>query len=195
MKIQRPIGLFVIGCFLLAAGCQTAKPAVGQTVTVGSADDAVSLAILSERDVRLKYGRTFTENPFVAPAPSVFPAYNDYIVLQLNFNTRGKVPLVLQRAEVTDDRGKQFATFMTRDKFTDFAMNLSPDQAANTLRRDKIGWYYLPQTSMTLEAGTHSYLLVMVGAHPIPDTATIHVEVTINGIDRDFDMPVPVSNP
>ena len=134
------------------------------------------------------------DNPFVAPAPSVFPSYNDYIVLKLNFNTMGAVPLILQRAEVTDERGKAFASFMSREKFQEFAMNQSPEQANNTLKRNKIGWYYLPQTTITLDAGKHSYLIVMVGKHPIPDTATIHIAVTLNNVDKDFDIPVPVIN-
>jgi len=134
------------------------------------------------------------ENPFVAPSASVFPTYNDYIVVKLNFNTSEKAPMTLLRAEVADERGKIFAASMTREKFAEFAMNQSPEQANNTLKRNNINWYYLPNPSMTVPAGKHSYLVILVGRHPIPDAATIHIDVSVGDQDKTFDIPVPISN-
>jgi hypothetical protein len=183
----------LVGFILMLNGCETVKRTT-TTVSAGDPGDPVSLVVLSEKDVRAQYGRTFMENPYISPSSSILPTYNDYVVVKLNFNTMGSVPMIVQRAEVTDDRGKDFASFMTREKFEEFAMNQSPDQANNTLKRNMIGWYYLPQTTMTLEAGKHSYLIVMVGRHPIPDTATIHIDVSLNNVDRTFDIPVPITN-
>ncbi|HUI71192.1 MAG TPA: hypothetical protein VL354_11800, partial [Spirochaetia bacterium] len=91
------------------------------------------------------------------------------------------------------DRGKVYAAYMTREKFTSFAMQQSPDMANNALKQNKIDWYYLPNPILTVDQGRHSYLIVMVGQHPIPDTATIHVALSINDRATSYDVPVPLS--
>jgi len=185
--------LFLAGIVVAFEGCQSAKG--GSSISLGRADDPVSLVVLSARDVRSpSYGTTFLDNPFIAATGTLLPSYNDYIVLQLNFNNPKSVPIVILRADVEDDRGKVLASYMTKEKFTDFAMTQSPDQANNTLKRNRIDWYYLPNPIMTVDAGKHSYLLVLVGPHPIPDTATIHVAIAVENVATAFDEPVPVEN-
>ena len=191
--MRKLVLLAVVVFVLLASGCESTKNSFA-TISMGTADDPVFLQVLSEHDVRLKYGATFMDDPFVSATGTLLPTYNDYIVLKLNFNNPTKVPFMLLRAEVSDERGKIFATYMTREKFTSFAMDQSPDQANNTVKRNKIEWYYLPNPIMTIDSGRQSYLLILVGKHPIPDTATIHVAVSVGNQAKSFDIPVPISN-
>ncbi len=182
------------GVVLVLGGCETAKGR-SATVVLGSPDDPVSLAVLSPQDIRApEYGSTFLDNPFIPSTGTLLPTYNDFIVLKLNFNNPTKVPIAVLRAEVADERGKILASAMNRENFTNFAMTQSPDQANNTLKTHRIEWYYLPSPVMTMDAGKHSYLLILVGPHPIPDTAAIHVAIAVDNVAKTFDTLVPVVN-
>ncbi len=72
-------------------------------------------------------------------------------------------------------------------------MQQSPEMANNALKQNKIDWYYLPNPIMDMPAGKHSYVLVMIGQHPIPDTATIHVAMSVNDQAISYDLSVPIS--
>ncbi len=195
MKQRKALFFSVCAAFLiLLAGCASSAGRVSDSITAGNPEDPVSIVVLSYNDVRAQYGPTFLNDPFIAPAGTIMPTANDYIVLKLNFNLPEKAAFMLLRAEVTDDRGKILAGYMTRAKFADFAMQQSPDLADNTLKRNKIDWYYLPNPIMTVDAGKHSYLVVLVGKHPIPDTGTIHVAVSLDNKATTFDLLVPVTN-
>jgi hypothetical protein len=181
-----------ISAFVLAS-CSSSAGRVTSKAAAGSPDDPFSLAVLSYQDVRMLYGPTFLVNPYLAPSSSIMPVYNDYVVLQLNFNLPEKSKVILLRAEISDERGKIYASYMNREKFSEFAMQQSPEMANNALKQNKIDWYYLPNPIMDVPAGKHSYVLVMVGQHPIPDTATIHVAVSVNDQAISYDLSVPIS--
>jgi hypothetical protein len=190
-KVILLIGV-VISAFVLA-GCSSSAGRVTSKTTAGSPDDPFSLAVLSYQDVRALYGPTFLVNPYLAPSSSIMPVYNDYIVAQLIFNLPEKSKVILLRAEISDERGKIYASYMNREKFSTFAMQQSPEMANNALKQNKIDWYYLPNQIMDMPAGKHTYVIVMVGPHPIPDTATIHVAMSVNDQAISYDLSVPIS--
>jgi hypothetical protein len=190
---QTKILLFAMALMILLVGCSSTAGRVTSNVRAGTQDDPFSLVVLSYQDVRALYGPTFLVNPYLAPSSSIMPVYNDYIVLQLNFNLPEKSKVILLRAEISDERGKIYASYMNREKFSNFAMQQSPEMANNALKQNKIDWYYLPNPIMDMAAGKHSYVLVMIGQHPIPDTATIHVAMSVNDLAISYDLSVPIS--
>jgi hypothetical protein len=194
MRHRKTIPFFAVILTALAfASCSSTAGRVTSSTTAGSPDDPFSVVVLSYKDVQAAYGSSFSDDPYLAPGSSIMPVYNDYLVLQLKFNLPEKSKVLLLRAEVSDERGKVYASYMNREKFADFAMTQSPDSANNALKRNKIDWYYLPNPIMDMQAGTHTYVLVMVGPHPIPDTATIHVAMSINDKAVSYDISVPIS--
>ena len=195
MKHSR-VGLFVmtavLGTFILA-GCSSTAGRVTSKVTAGNPDDPFSIEVLSYQDVKALYGPTFLVNPYMAPSSTLMPVYNDYIVLHLNFNLAEKAHVLLLKADVSDDRGKVFADYMNRAKFSEFAMQQSPEMANNALKQNKIDWYYLPNPIMDMPAGKHQYVLVLVGQHPIPDTAMIRVVASVNDKITVYAVAAPIS--
>jgi hypothetical protein len=194
--LMKQTKLFLFPCIALVfalAACSSTAGRVTSNIRAGTPDDPFSLVVLSYQDVKTLYGPTFLVNPYMPPSSSIMPVYNDYIVVQLNFNLPEKSKVMLLRAEISDERGKIYASSMNREKFSEFAMQQSPEMANNALKRNKIDWYYLPNPIMDMPAGKHSYLLVMVGPHPIPDTATIHVAMSVNDQAISYDLLVPIS--
>jgi hypothetical protein len=175
--------------FLLVVllGCAGgANPRSG--VSVGSSGEPVSVTIVPPREVRLQYGRSFDDNPFLSPKSLITRKSVEFIVLRLEVT--GERELELLEADAVDESGAIWASFYTKRDFTELALFLSAPSMDNTTKRNKIDWYYLPSGKVRVRSGSHSYLLVLVGKPPFPESLTARVKLLLGTEELDFEVPV-----
>jgi len=171
---------------LIAVGCATTGGASA------SLTNSVSAVLLSPKQVRSDYGYSFSQNPFIAPGPSIMPTYYDFLVVKLTISAASDSEFALLKAKAEDMDGTTRATYANREEFTGFIDKLSlPDSPSATMRRDKVGWYYLPAEKFQVKRGHHSYAVVLIGKHPIGNNVTIDLMVSLAGNIQSLQIPVP----
>ena len=99
--------------------------------------------------------------------------------------------LEILQAEAQDEKGKVRASFYNKEKFAEVAGTMSFDQANMTTRQNKIDWYYLPSLKMHLDRGKSTYVLMLIGKHPLPPSLIAGVRLLFNGVEQDFSIPIP----
>lgn len=177
------VSLFVAGC----ASNGSEKAADGTTAIANT----VTVTFISESQLRSEFGPTFTDNPFLTPAPTIFPKYVDFVVLRVDVASGSGTDLRISQAEAKDAKGKAHATFYDEEHFRELAKSLSSGLVNNTIRLQKIDWNYLPSRAVKVPRGKHSYVIVLVGKHPIPDDLTAKVSLTLDDTPQDFSIPIP----
>ncbi len=169
-----------------AAGCATTG---GAAVPLS---DSVSAALLSPKQVQAAYGYSFSQNPFFAPGPSIMPTYYDFLVVKLTISATGATNFDLLQAKAKDLDGTVRASYANREEFTRYVDQVSmPSSSSATLRHDKVGWYYLPADKFEVKRGVHSYVIVLIGKHPIGNNVTIDLMYSLAGNIQSFQIPVP----
>ena len=181
------IALLVMTCVsFVLVGCATTGPI--------PLANSFLVTLLSDKQIRSDYGPSFNNNPFLPPQGGLFSSKGeDYVVLKLSLATTSAVAVSLSGATASDEKGKVRAVYYDADKFRNLTLMLSPPPMDNTTKLDKIAWFYLPSTTVQLRPGSYSYVIVLVGPHPIPDNVTAHVNLVVGGNAMNFDLPVPSS--
>ena len=154
--------------------------------------DSVTATLLSEKDVKTKFGYG-NEDPFYATGGALISKTYDYVVVRLAVTTNENTKVEVLQSDVVDKNGKSKATLYDRQTFVDFAT--APGQSQSDYyaekRRIKIYRYYLPSSSFNVKPGQYEYLLVLLGKHPLPDDVNAYVLLQVNGLDHEFTLPVP----
>jgi hypothetical protein len=145
---------------------------------------------MTAKEVRTEYGFDASANPFLFPSAFLLPKTTDYLVLKLVISTKGPADLDLQQVAATDEKGKVRAEAYDRAAFTKEAASLSSQIENQTPRQNTIRWNYLPALTTRVDPGMHAYVLVLGGKHPLPDSTTLHVSLTLNGQPQSIDIPV-----
>jgi hypothetical protein len=191
MKIRGAIVLFAAVLFsfsLSLAGCATTgSSTTGESLT----QDSVSVTLVSESDLRARFGRTPADNPFVAALPTLFPKPYDFVAMSIDVASPSGGDLEILQAEAQNEKGKVFATYYTRQDFAKLAASLTYDDTKTALLQNKISWYYLPANKTRVKSGKSAYLLILVGKHPLPSELTAGVRVLFNDEEKDFTLPIP----
>jgi hypothetical protein len=182
--------LLALAAAMVLSGCLSSGPDSEAAV---SPADPVAVSLVSGRDLRARFGQTFANNPFLSPKPTILEKADDFIALELKVAAGAGADLEVVRAEAVDEKGSVCASFYNREKFTDLAMVLSGPYMDNASKKDKIGWYYLPALKMRVPSGTHSYIMVLVGKHPLPETLSARVEVRLDEQEKSFEIPVTLA--
>lgn len=173
------LSLILLGC---AGGARPLPEA-----SSGSSAASVTVTVVPAGDLRRQYGRSTMENPFLSPKAMITRKSMAFFVLRLEI--AGPSELELQQAEATDETGKTLASFYTKSEFMDLAEFLSgPSESPD--RQNKINWHYLPSKKVQVRSGAHSYLLVLVGKPPFPETLAIRVRLLVDGEEKSFEFPV-----
>jgi hypothetical protein len=176
--------LLVLLASLILGSCAstgTAGPGAG-------GPDFVSASLMDTRQVRTEFGLAYADNPF--QFPTTFQT-TDFIVVKIVVRTSAKAAFSVLQAEGMDQSGKVYASAYDRATFKQVAESMSTQVMDQSMRRNKIGWYYLPANDISLDAGQHEYVLVLGGTHPLPEGLTVIVRVTVNGVETDFTLGVP----
>jgi hypothetical protein len=176
---------------LSLGGCASTGAKTAEGDAAMAAGNSISVVLLSDDQVRARYGRTPSNDPFIPPAADIFVKPYDYIILQLTAVSAGGGSLEILQAEVQDAKGKVQATFYNKEKFADLAASLTYDPENIAERQNRISWYYLPSERMHINRGKSEYVMILVGKHPLPDGLTAGVRLLFNGEEKAFSMPVP----
>ncbi len=162
------------------------------TGTAGSAaggPDLVSASLLSVRDVRNEFGLAYAENPFLFA--TTFQT-TDFLVVKIAVRASARETFSVLQSEALDQSGTVFASAYNRADFKQQAEYMSAQIIDQSMRRNKIGWYYLPSTTFTVDPGQHEYIIVLGGKHPLPAAGlSVVVRVTLNDVESDFTLGVP----
>jgi hypothetical protein len=153
--------------------------------------EPVTVAVISARELRSQFGHSFSENPFLSPKHLITRKSVEFIVLRLK--VLGPTELELLQADAVDEAGKIRALFYPRAKFTDLAKFFSAQEQDNMTKTNKIGWYYLPAERMRVPSGSRSYLLVLVGKHPLPEKVIARVRLRVGNEEKSFEIPVNIA--
>ena len=149
-KMSIVLGIFVA---LLAglSGCATAKSAEADSVQV-----PLSVALLSEKEVKDAYRWSLLDNPYLSFSGTVFPKTSDFLVFRLTANYPTATQLELLHAAAENADGKVKAPFYNSDRFKQVTMASVETQQSSgsfTQRENKITWNYLPEGALTLKPG------------------------------------------
>lgn len=184
------LGILAASLSLFAAACATtggAAPAGGGELT-----NTVSAVLLSTKQVQSQYGYSFTDDPFIAPGPSILPTYYDFLVVRLTIGATKESEFHLAEAKAEDIEGTVRADYANRAEFTHYVDQASMQGTPSaTMRHDKVGWYYLPKDRFQVKRGWHSYLIVLIGKHPIGNNVTINLVTSLGGKIQSIQLPVP----
>jgi len=175
--------LAVLGC----AGAGRAKVAESPEFL----EEPVTVTLVPGKELRKQYGYAPEENPFISPKPLITRKLYDFIVLR--FKAVGVTELELLQADAVDEAGSICASFYPREEFTKLSLFLGRQEPDDTTSTNKIGWYYLPKKKMSVPSGSHSYLLAIVGKHPLPETVTVQVRLRVGGEEKSFEFRVNVA--
>ena len=161
----------------------------------GPLEDSVSVILPSLENLRAEFGRNYTTNPYLAPGGSFIATANDYIVLRITVVTQAGVAFKFLDAEAKDDKGKLFASYYNFRQFFDYVKGITLDVTGlgglNNIRIGTLEQSYLPADSMHIDHGKHSYIIVLLGKHPLPDDLTTTVLLSIDDKIQAFDISVP----
>jgi hypothetical protein len=182
--MRTPHRLLSLLASLILGSCASTRNAG----TGAGGPDFLSATLLDTRQVRSEFGLAYADNPFLFP--TTFQT-TDFIVVKLTARTSAKGSLSVLQSEATDGTGTVRATAYDRATFKQVAESMSTQVMDQSIRRNKIGWYYLPSTDLSLDPGQHEYVLVLGGTHPLPEGLTVILRVTLNGVEQDFTLGVP----
>jgi hypothetical protein len=160
----------------------------------GNPADPVSVAVVSGKELRAKYGSSFRDNPFILSKPTIAQKTYDFVVLRLVISAASPTDMELLQADAVDGTGAVCADSYDRARFTDLAMQFSGPYMDNAAKSNRIVWYYLPSARLRVPTGNHVYLVVLVGTHPLPETVTARVRVLWAGEEKSFELPVNVAD-
>lgn len=174
---------------LLVSSCASVKQS-------GPLVDSVSAVLLSDKEVRMKFGSAYGDNPFIAREGTVTGKPYDFIDAMLSIVTDAGADVEVLEADVVDKDNKTRAWLYDRATFVDIITQLSnqDDTVSVSKRQSVANWYYLPSNSFTLKHGKYEYMLVFLGKHPVPYDLHVVVRVMVNGQEQDFTIPVPNSD-
>jgi hypothetical protein len=182
--------LIVLAIFLSAfSGCATAKSA-----ETAVSQDSVSVDLLSEKQVLDAYGPESLVNPYIIGSGIMTSRAYDYLVFRLSVATVAGTQIELNGAVAQNEKEKIKAQYYDIDRFKELAMaavRTDNTPGAASSRANKIAWTYMPKGTATIKPGRHAYVFVLVGRHPLPDSLTAHIELSVNGEVQDFDVPIP----
>jgi hypothetical protein len=187
-KSQSALAVLVISLGVFS-GCATTRPAEGAVQ-----QDSVSVQLLSDKEIKDAYGWNLSANPYLALDGALFPKAYDFLVFRLSVETVAGTQIELVKAGAENEKGVVKAPLYDMDSFKVLTMRSVEDQANSgpyASRENKVTWYYMPSGTVSLPPGKHAYMFVLVGKHPLPDSLAAHVELTVNGEEKDFDIPVP----
>ncbi len=191
MKLSKAAaGVAFILAALLVSGCASSGGSVRAKAPLV---DSVSLVLLTDNDVRVKYGTAYGDNPFMARAGTVTGKPYDFIDTQLSIVTDAGAAVEILDAKVVDKDNKPRAWLYDREEFVKIITDLSnmDDTVSVSKRQTAANWYYLPSRSFTLKHGKYEYMLVFLGKHPVPEDLQVYVRLTVNGQEQEFTLPVP----
>ena len=185
---RHPLIIFLSILVLSLSACASTP---SSSDTVGAGGDSVGVTILSHADIQSQYGRTPSDDPFLLGSHTLFGKGYDYIVLQITAVSAAGASLEILQAEAQDANGHTKAPFYKKKDFAELANNMSYDPMNISVRQNKISWYYLPSERMHLDRGKSTYVLVLIGSHPLPPSLVVNVRLLLNGVEQDFSLPVP----
>ncbi len=185
-RLSVTLAVAVILCGCASTGSDAAFP--------GAAGEPVSVSLVTGRELRSRFGQSFRDNPFISPKLAIMAKTDDFIALELKVAAGSGADLEVLQAEAVDGNGNVLATFYNREKFTELAMIMSGPYMDNDAKRNRISWYYLPALKMRVPAGFHSYIMVLVGKHPLPETVMTRVRLSLQGEESSFEVPVKVAD-
>jgi hypothetical protein len=192
---MRKVMTILVICIVAFAGlngCATTANPVHAAVE--SVQGPISIALLSEKDVKNSFGWSLLDNPYLAYKGTLVGTANDYLVFRLTVNAEAETQLEMSSAGAEDEKGKVKAPFCDVDSFKRLTMATVENQTNTgsfSVRENKVTWYYLPSGSVDVKPGKHSYIFVLVGRHPLPDSLTAHIQLLVNGEEMDFELGIP----
>ena len=189
IKLRVVAAAMMVSMLVIISGCTSvpiAKEATAQS-------DSVSVVLLSQKDVKAKFGWGFEKNPFMPHIGTITPTEYDYVVARLSVVTHSGAEVELLQAEVDDANNKIKAHFYDREDYADYAcsLSMSKNEDIAAKRRSVVNWYYLLSRSMKLKHGKHEYIMVFMGRHPLPDDVFAYIRVMVNGEEHEFSLDVP----
>jgi len=189
--MRKIVTAFVVLSVLLAvfSGCATTKSAAA-----GPLQDSISVNLLSQKEIKDAYGWSIENNPYLALNGMLFSKAYDFLVFRLSVATVAGTQIELIDAGAENEKGVVKAPFYDMENFRELTMKTVEDQANSgpySTRENKVRWSYMPSGPVTLKPGRYSYMFVLVGKHPLPDSLTAHVQLSVDGDEKDFDIPVP----
>jgi hypothetical protein len=176
------------------AGCVTTNEAKTQGVTMKvpvAGNGIVSVSLLTKADVRTIYGYDPAADPFVLSGGVILRNTTDYVLLRLTFESTASLSVEVVQTEAVNEKGVAKVVAFTKESFTEEADSLSHQIQNQGPRHSAIQWNYLPGYRFSVDKGTHSYMVVLGGDHPFPDSLTIQVRLLVNGEPVSVDIPLP----
>jgi hypothetical protein len=189
-KLLTAFTVFVISIAAFS-GCVTTRSIGGGE---GVQQDSISVKLLSEKEVKDAYGWSLQNNPYLALGGMLLPKAYDFLVFKIEVNMVSETQIELIGAGAKNEKGVVKAPYYSMEEFKEVTMRSVEDQANSgsySTRENKVTWYYMPSGTVTLEPGKHSYTFVLVGKHPLPDSLTAHIQFSVDGQEKDFDLPIP----
>ena len=137
-------GAVLVLVVMVVSGCASTKGIKAPLV------DSVSVVYMSDKDVRTKFGSSYSENPFIRRAGTVTGTPYDFIDAKLSIVTDAGASVEILQAKVVDKDNKTRAWLYDRAQFVDIVKQLSnPDDLNGISKRQNIAnWYYIPSNSL-----------------------------------------------
>jgi hypothetical protein len=174
--------------FLALVGCASTR---ANTKDGEPLNDSVSIAMLTEKDLKQQFGYDFNLNPFIAPNGSILPKKWDFIMARLTIVTKMDARVEIYSTNVVDKDNVTKAWFYDREAFGQYVANAAPNDQSAQQRVRVVNWWVLPSNNFQVKPGKHEYILTFMGKHPVPSDLTAQIQIAINSQEQDFTLPVP----
>ncbi len=157
---------------LLSIGCVSAPR--------GPVDPAsAELRLVTQKEIEIKYGSSYEQNPFVPPSALITGQPKDYALLELRYTISAPARVEVD-AHITGLTGKQ-SEIMDKRRLSEYLDNFRLGTGAETVRSKILDRYCLPSAVYNANRGDHFFYVVVVCQHPYPQGARIVARVYING--------------
>jgi len=153
---------------------------VSSPVPSDSSIHKVTTRLVSETELRSRFGRNSSVNPYLSPSSLFFKDKYEFVVIAVEAESSEKTLLDLG-VEMYDRDGKHILSPADLSSMKLLWSGVEADEALMQERMTCLERSYIPQFSFPMKKGRHEYFLAFIGAYPIPRPASIHMWATLGG--------------
>lgn len=167
--------LCLTASFLVLAGCSTG-PDTNQT-----AENKISLRLLSTDEVDRRFGPSQQENPFSSPK-GMISKNQEFLVIEIKASLDRRSTLELYDLQAKSAAGISLANYLPMEEFLIIMETYKTGKDMEDFRRTTVEHNYLPSRGKRVSSkGTMTALVVMIGKAPIPRPIELTADFLING--------------
>jgi len=187
VNIRLRLILPLVGVLVALAGCATVPKVTSPTGV------DVSVSQMSPSTIRSYYGIGVSGdlNPFIPAGGMLHKQKQDFIVLRISVASLRDADVTLDRATARDAQGNDVADLYTWRQFEallkhDYFQGRDYQQVYSRARNA-----YMNPFDVSVRPGRSTYVVVLVGKHPLPFPVSVKVDVTVGLNDlRTFTLAV-----